>query len=57
MNAVVKYTGNEKNMTFAELEKFVASARKAGAVDDATITALLSSSGKLKEIEVEITTE
>ncbi|MFB7618488.1 hypothetical protein [Kitasatospora sp. NPDC056181] len=57
MSGVVKYTGAEKNMTFAELEKFVISARKAGAVEDANVSAQLSTSGKLKEIEVEIASD
>ncbi|MEV4195823.1 hypothetical protein [Streptomyces toxytricini] len=54
MPRTLKFTGEAKNMTVEELESFVKAARAAGAPDGSHITAVVSTSGKVKEIEVEL---
>lgn len=54
MRRTMRVTGEWKNITFEELEDFVKAARDAGVRDDENITAEVSSSGKIKELEIEI---
>jgi hypothetical protein len=52
MPATLRFTGEEKDLTLAELTQFVENARKAGVPDGNPIRAELSTSGKIKEVEV-----
>lgn len=52
MPAALKFTGEDKDLTLDELAQFVENARKAGAPGDNPIRAELSTSGKIKEVEV-----
>ncbi|MFE2879637.1 MULTISPECIES: hypothetical protein [Streptomyces] len=54
MPKTLKFTGEEKNMTLEELEMFVKAARAAEAPGDSNVSAVVSTSGKIKEIEVEL---
>jgi hypothetical protein len=52
MPATLKFTGEDKDMTLDELAAFVEAARKAGVPRDNPIRAELSTSGKIKEVEI-----
>lgn len=52
MPAALKFTGEDKDMTLDELASFVDAARKAGVPRDNPIRAELSTSGKIKEVEI-----
>lgn len=52
MPTAIRATGDDKNMTLDELAQFVEDARKAGVPGDNPIRAELSTSGKIKEVEV-----
>ncbi|MEI5102302.1 hypothetical protein RB200_32150 [Streptomyces sp. PmtG] len=54
MPRTLRLTGKYKNITLDELEDFIDSARQAGVRGDEYITAEVSSSGKIKEIEIEL---
>ncbi|GJF27920.1 hypothetical protein KNE206_06200 [Kitasatospora sp. NE20-6] len=48
----MKFSGAAKNLTFDELERFVQAARKAGASGGQPVTAVVSTTGKLKQVQV-----
>lgn len=52
MPAMLRFTGEEKDLTLDELTQFVDDARKAGVPGGNPIRAELSTSGKIKEVEV-----
>lgn len=52
MPATLKFTGEEKDLTLDELAEFVAAARKAGVQGGNPVRAELSTSGKIKQVEV-----
>lgn len=52
MPAALKFTGEDKDLTLDELVAFVDAARKAGVPGDNPIRAELSTSGKIKEVEI-----
>ncbi len=52
MPAALRFTGEDKDLTFDELAAFVEAARKAGVPGDNPVRAELSTSGKIKEVEV-----
>jgi hypothetical protein len=52
MPAALKFTGEDKDMTLDELAAFVDAARKAGVPRDNVIRAELSTSGKIKQVEI-----
>ncbi|WP_326728991.1 hypothetical protein [Streptomyces phaeochromogenes] len=52
MPATLRFTGEEKDLTLDELAAFVDEARKANVPGDNPIRAELSTSGKIKEVEV-----
>lgn len=52
MPATLKFTGEEKDLTLDELAAFVDAARKANVPGDNPIRAELSTSGKIKEVEI-----
>lgn len=52
MPAKLTFTGNEKDLTLDELEEFVRAARKADVPGDNPVRAELSTSGKIKEVEI-----
>lgn len=54
MPAALKFTGEEKDLTLDELTEFVESARKAGVPGGNPIRAELSTSGKIKEVEIRL---
>ncbi|MFD8288062.1 hypothetical protein ACFV2B_07480 [Streptomyces lavendulae] len=54
MPKTLKCTGEEKNMTLNEIEEFVKAARAAEVPGDSNVSAVVSTSGKIKEIEVEV---
>ncbi|WP_331729622.1 hypothetical protein [Streptomyces platensis] len=54
MPRTLKLTGKWKNITFEELEDFVRAAQAAGAHHHTEITAEVSSSGKIKGLEIEL---
>ncbi|WP_154074000.1 hypothetical protein [Streptomyces sp. TM32] len=54
MPRTLKLTGKWKNITFEELEEFVRAARDASVHHHTEITAEVSSSGKIKELEIEL---
>ncbi|WP_435059727.1 hypothetical protein [Streptomyces sp. bgisy060] len=54
MAHTMRATGRWKNLTFDELEDFVRRAREAGVRNDEEVVALISTSGKIKELEVEL---
>lgn len=57
MPATLKFTGEDKNLTLDELAQFVEAARKAGVPGDNTIRAELSTSGKIKHVDVALSTD
>lgn len=56
MPKTLKFTGDDKNMTLEEIEAFVRAARAADAPGNSNVTATLCTTGKIKEIEVELPT-
>ncbi|MEV8092836.1 hypothetical protein [Kitasatospora sp. NPDC085879] len=52
MTGLMKFSGASKNLTFDELEKFVLAARKAGVGGKQPVTAVVSTTGKLKQLQV-----
>lgn len=52
MPTAIRATGDDKNMTLDELAQFVEDARKAGVPGERTVGAELSTSGKIKQVEV-----
>ncbi|WP_431681455.1 hypothetical protein [Kitasatospora sp. KL5] len=52
MTVPLKFSGASKNLTFDELEKFVQAARKAGVTGSQQVTAVVSTTGKLKQLQV-----
>lgn len=52
MPATLRFTGEDKDLTLDELRRFVDDARKAGVPGSNPIRAELSTSGKIKEVEV-----
>lgn len=54
MPAALKFTGEEKDLTLDELTEFVENARKAGVPGGNPIRAELSTSGKIKEVEIRL---
>ncbi|MEU6376792.1 hypothetical protein [Streptomyces sp. NPDC046909] len=52
MPAALKFTGEDKDLTLDELAAFVEAARKAGAPSDNPVRAELSTSGKIKQVEI-----
>jgi hypothetical protein len=57
MPAALRFTGEEKDLTLDELAQFVDAARKSGVPGDNPIRAELSTSGKIKEVEIALTEE
>ncbi|MFJ9089806.1 hypothetical protein ACIRL3_46065 [Streptomyces sp. NPDC102384] len=54
MPSRIKFSGAEKDMTLDELEEAIKHARHAGAAGDRYVYAVLSTSGKIKEVGVDI---
>ena len=52
MPAIIRFTGDDKDLTLDELAKFVKAARQAGVPGDNPVRADLSTSGKIKQVEV-----
>lgn len=52
MPTVIRATGEAKDMTLDEIAQFVEDVRKAGVPGNRPIRAELSTSGKIKEVEV-----
>lgn len=52
MPATLRFTGESKDLTLDELAQFVEAAKKASVPGTAHVRADLSSTGKIKEIEV-----
>ena len=52
MPAIIRFTGDDKDMTLDELAAFVKAARQAGTPGNNPVRAELSTSGKIKEVEV-----
>lgn len=52
MPTVIRATGEAKDMTLDEIAQFVEDVRKAGVPGDRHIRAELSTSGKIKKVEV-----
>lgn len=52
MPAALKFTGDDKDLTLDELAAFIDRARKAGVPGDNPVRAELSTSGKIKAVEV-----
>lgn len=52
MPAALRFTGEDKDMTLDELGEFVQQARRAGVPGDNPVRAELSTSGKIKEVQV-----
>jgi hypothetical protein len=57
MPAALKFTGEAKDLTLDELAEFVKAARAAGVPGGNPVRAELSSSQKIKEIEVAVETD
>jgi hypothetical protein len=55
MPAALKFTGEEKDLTLDELAQFVDDAKRAGVPGGNPIRAELSTSGKIKEVEIRLT--
>lgn len=55
MPAALKFTGDDKDMTLDELAEFVETARKADVPGSNPVRAELSTSGKIKLVEVAYT--
>ncbi len=54
MPATVRFTGEDKDMTLDELAEFVEAARRAGVAKTNPVRAEVSTSGKIKVVEVVI---
>ncbi|MFJ9855145.1 hypothetical protein [Streptomyces sp. NPDC101150] len=54
MPSRIKFSGAEKDMTLDELEDAIRHARNVGAKGDRCVYAILSTSGKIKEIGLDI---
>ncbi|MFE0187970.1 hypothetical protein [Streptomyces sp. NPDC058989] len=54
MPSRIKFSGAEKDITLDELEDAIQHARNAGAKGDRYVYAVLSTSGKIKEVSVDI---
>ena len=54
MPATVRFTGEDKDMTLDELADFVEAARRAGVAKTNPVRAEVSTSGKIKAVEVAI---
>ncbi|MER5886999.1 hypothetical protein ABT160_24510 [Streptomyces sp. NPDC001941] len=54
MSSRIKYSGEDKDMTLDELENAIRLARNAGAKGERYVYATLSTSGKIKEVSVEL---
>jgi len=54
MPAALRFTGEDKDLTLDELAAFVDAARKAGVPGDKPVRAELSTSGKIKQVEVSV---
>lgn len=54
MPAALRFTGEDKDLTMDELAAFVEAARKAGVPGSNPVRAELSSSGKIKQVEVAV---
>jgi hypothetical protein len=54
MPAALRFTGEEKDLTLDELTAFVEAARKAGVPGGNPVRAELSTSGKIKEVEIRL---
>lgn len=52
MPATLKFHGEDKDMTLDELAEFVEQARRAGVPKTNPVRAELSTSGKIKQVEV-----
>ncbi|MFE2965518.1 hypothetical protein ACFXKC_17930 [Streptomyces sp. NPDC059340] len=52
MPAALRFTGEDKDMTLDELAAFVDAARKAGVPRGNPVRAELSTSGKIKQVEI-----
>ncbi|MER5750645.1 hypothetical protein [Streptomyces sp. NPDC002088] len=52
MPAALRFTGEDKDMTLDELAAFVEAAKKAGVPQDNPVRAELSTSGKIKQVEI-----
>lgn len=52
MPAALRFVGEDKDLTLDELTAFVKAAVRAGVSGDSPIRAELSTSGKIKEVEV-----
>lgn len=50
----LRFSGEDKDMTFEELEAFVKKARAGGVQGDRNVYAELSTSGKIKELTVKL---
>jgi len=54
MPAALRFTGEDKDLTLEEIAEFVEAARRAGVPKTNPVRAELSSSGKVKELVVEL---
>jgi len=54
MPAALRFTGEDKDLTFDELTEFVEAARRAGVPGSNPVRAELSTSGKIKQVEVSV---
>lgn len=52
MPAMLKFDGEDKDMTLEELGEFLEAARRAGVPKSNPVRAELSTSGKIKQVEV-----
>ena len=52
MPAVLRFTGEDKDLTLDEIERFVETARRAGVPKGNVVRAELSTSGKVKELTI-----
>ncbi|RPE40251.1 hypothetical protein EDD90_3287 [Streptomyces sp. Ag109_O5-1] len=52
MPATIRFTGEDKDLTLDELAQFVKDARSAGVPGDNPVRADVSTSGKIKVVEV-----
>ncbi|MFZ4206777.1 hypothetical protein ACOZE4_18265 [Streptomyces griseoincarnatus] len=57
MPAMLKFTGEDKDLTLDELAAFVDAAKKAGVPGDNLIRAELSTTGKIKHVETVLDTD
>lgn len=54
MPAALTFTGEDKDLTFDELAEFVEAGRRAGVPGSNPVRAELSTSGKIKQVEVAV---